>query len=134
MPCLCDIPCPLLQWIWGCLTEFPGHTQGLMSNLAFSLLPILYALAHLPFCLHGTEKLQFLMCKKTTASRAPAVPFPRAVTAGPMQATRTRPAMFGDRASGRNGILPVSKLQDQDRSAEGAPNLWSGGEILGWSF
>lgn len=33
------------------------------------------------------------------------------------------PAMFGDRASGRNGILPVPELQDQDRAAEGAPNL-----------
>lgn len=38
--------------------------------------------------------------------------------------------MPGARASGSSGVLPVRKLQDQDRSAEGAPHLWSGGEIL----
>lgn len=38
--------------------------------------------------------------------------------------------MLGDRASGKNGILPIWELQDQDRSAEGAPNLESGGEVL----
>lgn len=38
--------------------------------------------------------------------------------------------MLGDRASGKNGILPIWKLQDQDRSAEGAANLESGGEVL----
>lgn len=38
--------------------------------------------------------------------------------------------MLADRASGKNGILPLQELQDQDRSAEGAPNLESGGEML----
>lgn len=38
--------------------------------------------------------------------------------------------MLGDRASDKNGILSIWKLQDQDRSAEGAPNLESGGEVL----
>lgn len=38
--------------------------------------------------------------------------------------------MLGDTASGKNGILPLRELQDQDRSAEGAPNLESGGEML----
>lgn len=113
----------------GCLARvvFLAH---FCSGFGAALLSSQATRAHLPFCLHGTEKLQFLMRKKTTASCAPAVPSPWAVTEGPMQATRTCPAMFGDRASGRNGILPVLKLQNQDRSAEGAPNLWSGGEIL----
>lgn len=38
--------------------------------------------------------------------------------------------MLGDRAGGKNGILSIWELQDQDRSAEGAPNLESGGEVL----
>jgi len=63
MPCSWDIPCPLRQWIWGCLAEFQVF-QGLLSNLAFSLLPTLYVLADLPFCLHCTEKPQFLTARK----------------------------------------------------------------------
>lgn len=91
--------------------------QGLLSNLAFSLHPMLHVLAYLPFCLHCTEKLQSLVCKKTTASCVPAVPSPWAVIAGPMQDARTPPPCLG------TGQVPVLKLQDQDRSAEGAPNL-----------
>ena len=63
--------------------------QELLSILAFALLPILFVLAYLPFCLHCTEKLQFLMCKKTTVSCVPTVPSPWAATAGPMQDPRT---------------------------------------------
>lgn len=83
---------------------------------------MLYVHAYLPFCLHCSEKLQFLTCKKTTASSAPAVPAPWAVTAGPMQDTRTPPGL-GTGQVAEMTFLPILKLQDRDRSAEGAPNL-----------
>lgn len=65
--------------------------QGLLSNLTFSLLPMLYFLAYSPFCLHCIEKVQFLMCKKTTALCALVPPSPWAVTVGVIEGTRTLP-------------------------------------------
>lgn len=59
--------------------------QRLLSTLTFSLLPML------SFCSHCIEKVQFLMCKKTTALCALAPPSPWAVTVGIIEGTRTLP-------------------------------------------
>lgn len=57
-----------------------------------------------------------------------AAPSPWAVTVGVTEDTRALPRW--ETANGKNGILPLWEVQDQDRSAEGAPNLESGGEVL----
>lgn len=127
MPCSWEVPCPLLRWTGGCLAEFPALPE-LQTSLLLSAHAAWFLLS-CPFAYtRSTEKLRFLMCEKSTSSCAPAAPSPCAGRAGPR--SPPEPPTPGAGASGQSSVLPVRELQDQDRSAEGAPHLWSGGRIL----